>query len=131
MRAACHYVPTSPLPHPPHGHLTSSPHTTGFLFQGCFCLVYLGCILPFLWEFVKKEDRAGDLMKSEGMGGVVGWRSNSHGEVILTHQNPRLGRDLHEEGVRVHLGLAHPSASREAPEDPGCEGTAKHLWSIT
>lgn len=69
---------TFPLP---HCHLTSSPHATGFLsslFQGCFCLVYLGHILPFLWRFVKREARVGDVMKREGMGGVVGWRSTSH-----------------------------------------------------
>lgn len=30
----------------------------------------------------------------------------------------------------MYLGLAYPSAGREVPEDPGYEGTAKHLWSI-
>lgn len=47
---------------------------------------------------------------------------------------PTRTRGLGETSMRrgaVYLGLAYPSAGREAPEDPGCEGTAKHLWSIT
>lgn len=54
--AACHYIPTSHPLHTPLAFCFS-------LFQGCFCLVYLGSILPFLWRFVKREARVGDMYK--------------------------------------------------------------------
>lgn len=57
--------PPNPLPlHPLRTPLAVFLYS---LFQSCFCLVYLGFILPFLWEFVTREARVGDLVESEIM----------------------------------------------------------------
>ena len=98
----------------PHCHFTPSPDTTSFLSSlslNCFCLVYLGIFLPFLWEFVKREARVGDLIESEGMGGVVGWRGTSPWGGIFAHRDQKPERDLDEEGDGMCLGLAHPSVA--------------------
>ena len=81
-------MPSSPTP---HGHPLPCPHATAYLyslFQSCFCLVYLGLILPFLWQFAKREARVGDLMESEGKGGVEGGEGyQSLGPVSLAHRD--------------------------------------------
>lgn len=118
-------MPLSPIP---HCHPLPSPHATAYLyplFQSCFCLVYLGLILPFLWQFAKREARVGDLMESEGMGGVsVPGAGHPCPPGLEAWERPGRG------GEGVCLALAHPSAVGMAPEDPGCEGAAKRLWPI-
>lgn len=65
---------------------------------------------------MKREARVGNVMESEGMGGVEGWRDASpweRGGIILAHQDQRPRRDLDEEEDGMHLGLAHPPAGRD------------------
>lgn len=60
---------------------------------------------------MKRGATVRDLIKSEGMGGVVGWRGASPWRSILTHRDQMPERDLDEEGDGMCLGLAHPSAA--------------------
>lgn len=71
-----HAIP-SPLPIPPH--TPSARHWLLVLFipELLPSGLYLGLILPFLGEFVNGKARVRDLMASEGMGGVEGWRGIS------------------------------------------------------
>ena len=67
----------SPPPVPPH--TPSACHWLLVLFVPELLPsgLYLGLNLPFLGAFVNGEARVGDLMESEGMGGLEGWRGIS------------------------------------------------------